>query len=170
MAEVGVRGAGGEHKVVVVEPRAAGQRHLPRARRRCRPPHPSALRYCAGGAGWSGWAGQCRRAKGRPAPPGKAAAERGDDCGGRPRLRRRAGARGPWPRCRPAKPPPTMTTRGRRGGAACTRAVWSIHPMYTSTNKMREWRSCVTRIRAPFERLARPAYLLTRQSCDSIQL
>ena len=30
VAEVGVRGAGGEHKVVVVELSAAGQRHLPR--------------------------------------------------------------------------------------------------------------------------------------------
>ena len=47
VAEVGVRGSGGQDKVVVVELRTAGQRQLRVRRRRCRRPRPSALRYCA---------------------------------------------------------------------------------------------------------------------------
>ena len=112
-AEVGVGGAGAQDEVVVFDHGAAVQKHAVVVGFDGRRLRPSALRYFCFWKRWSGWAGRCLPGKARPALPGRAGAGKCGDCGGRSGSRRPPCLPAPCPAFRPAKPPPTTTTRGR---------------------------------------------------------
>ncbi len=115
LREVGVRCSCRQHKVVVGEL----QSRWPWRRACADTSMPTTSSISTSALGW--WrrmvrmgCGDIRRRQARPAPPGKATAEKCDGCAGRAPSPPAAGRASPFAACMPAKPPPTITTRGLR--------------------------------------------------------
>ena len=112
-----------EDEVVVADRAAVAERTYGR-RGRWRSPPPASPRCSGPAERLSGSARRCRWGPARQSPPGRAAAGRDGGCGRSTTVTRTSSRR---PRSlaasRPAKPAPTITTRGRRSGSIAVPAV-----------------------------------------------
>ena len=115
VAEVGVGRASAQDQVVIGDLRARVQQQARGYRLRCLPPRPSILRYSAFSTRWSEWAGRYRPGKGPPARPDRATAGKYWWLRRSMRVTSTAISASAFPALKPAKPPPTTTTRGRGG-------------------------------------------------------